>query len=275
MVLPSNPDATVPVSALRPVKFGLVPTTRELRDESLLTELARALGPLWSVHTFPSYASLVDALGNGTVDMAWLPPLAYARAAQAGAADLLFTLTRAGQPSYASAIIVRAIPEASDLSYVMHKRAGWVDAWSAAGYLVARAVLRAAGIDPTRAFSSQVFLGSHSAVVEAVARGTVDVGATYCSVDGAGRVVRSAWSNEPRVRALALSDPIPGDTICLSPRVGAREGRIMAARLSELEASPAGRSLMARVFGADCFVPGEPSRYRALEAALSEDAPEE
>lgn len=143
--------------------------------------------------------------------------------------------------------------------------------WSAAGYLVPRAMLRDAGIEPTRSFASQAFLGSHIAVIEAVARGAFDVGATFCSVDANRRLLRRAWTDEHGLKALAISDPIPGDTICVAPSVPARDARSIAERFVDLATEASSRALVVQAFGADHFVPGEPTRYAALEAALAED----
>jgi phosphate/phosphite/phosphonate ABC transporter binding protein len=264
-------DQTIPTPALREVRFGLVATTQNLNDPALQKELSTTLGPLWTISVFPNYQALVDGLGRGHIDLAWLSPLAYVRAASNGAADLVLTLERAQSPSYAAALVVRRDDRIRTLAHLANLRAAWVDPLSAAGYLMPRRTLRAAGLDPNTLFASQGFHGSHGAVIDAVIRRRADVCGTFCSVDAKGQIVRAAWSNDQPVRALAVSEPIPGDTICVSPRLGTREGRALAARLVSLAVTGANRPLLLKAFGADRFVPGNPDRYAALATALAED----
>lgn len=251
------------------VRFGFVPTTQDLNDRALLEQLTHALGPEWSVRPFRMYAELVEQLGKGQIDVAWMPPLAYARAARARAAELVLTLERDGQSSYASAIVSRE-PGPTTLSreFLEGKRAAWVDVWSAAGYLVPRLMLRAAGMDPEKLFASQMFMGSHTGVVEALVNRAADVGGIFCALGPDRTIVRGPLLELHKLHVLAVSEPIPGDTICVSP---GRDASDIGASLSRLMATDETRALVLRLFGADRFVPAVPERYASLEAALAEE----
>src|SRR6185436_3814664 len=110
------------------------------------------------------------------VDIAWLPPVIAQRAAARGRTIPIALPIRGGTSSFHSALFTRAgsrLRSSQDLERV---RAAWVDRQSAAGYLVIRAQIRAQGVNLERAFASEVFLGSHEAVVKAVSAGDVDVG---------------------------------------------------------------------------------------------------
>src|SRR5690349_15070219 len=48
----SRTDLTIPASALREVRFGLVPSSSGRSDVRALDQLSKLLGPLWSLKRF-------------------------------------------------------------------------------------------------------------------------------------------------------------------------------------------------------------------------------
>src|SRR5262249_54142456 len=160
------------------------------------------LGKGFKIAVARSYADLVDALAEGDLDLAWLPPVAYVRALRSSAARLMLTLERDGRRSYSAALVGRDITGVEQLE---GKRIGWVEPWSAAGYLVPRCMMRLAGYEPDKVFSAQSFHGSYEKILEAIADGTVDVGAMFCRVGENGAIVGGAFHEDPRVRPIAVS----------------------------------------------------------------------
>lgn len=237
-----------------------------------LDGLATALGPRWALSRAASYAELVDALAEGDLDLAWLPPVAYVRAVRSGACRLLLTLERDGRRSYSAAIVARTTDAELGLRAFEGRRAVWVDPWSAAGYLIPRCMLRLAGIEPDRVLTSQAFVGSYEAVLRSIAEGGADVGAVHCRLDEERGVVASPFRDDPRLRAIAVSrEPIPGDTICAPATANPERVRRVVARFVEAATRIEARPVFQRIFGTDRFVAANPSRYEGLEAALAED----
>jgi phosphonate transport system substrate-binding protein len=97
-----------------------------------------------------------------------------------------------------------------------------VDRDSAAGYVVPRRHLEREGLDPDRYFSSELFLQSHYAVVDAVASGRVDAGATFCTLDPTtGTVLTAGWTDAEGavlrpMQPVVRMGPIPNDTVVAS-----------------------------------------------------------
>lgn len=253
-------------------RFGLVLEGRgDVRREAV-KGISQAVRGDVAVIGFESYARLVDALAEGAVDLAWLPPVAYVRARRAGAARLLLTVEREGSRSYSSAILARAELGARGVREIHQLRAAWVGPWSAAGFLIPRRMLRGAGLEPETRFRTQAFVGSYPHVLRALVDDEADVGAAWCRLGTRGELTHGAFLDDPRVRVLAVShDPIPGDAICASPTLDVEAAREGASRFVRAASSPELAHCFRALLGNDRFVAANPSRYERLELALEED----
>lgn len=246
-----------------PVRFGvLVPA--QARDLERAEEAVHAaLGPRSEVVPFSSYAALVEAIGEGSVDLACLPPVAYVRARMAGETQLLLTVERAGRLAYSCALLGRR-GVVDTIEQARGMRAAWVDKWSAAGYLAPRALLREHGIDPDRELDSQGFVGSYDAVIEALSDGTAQIGGAYCALGANGRLSRRAWQKDDPVTVLAVRGAIPGEAIC------GRPGLEMATGIEAIRAltDDARCASLRTLLGASRFVVGDPKAYETLVDAF-------
>jgi len=246
------------------VRLGLVATPR-IAGGDALRKLVAMIDGSWSVKRFASYSTLVDALCEDEIELAWLPPVAYLRARKLGPVHLLLALERAGQSAYASALIAPQRAGIRSLADVRGKRVAWVDVWSAAGYLMPRSLLREAGHDPAQVFASQAFVGSYAAVLDALDAGRADLGATFCSIDDDGALVAAPWVDRPGLAPIALSGAIPGDAICAGGELSLEDAEAMVSPLIALAGEPEGAELLRRLFGTDRFAEVDPSYYQVLE----------
>lgn len=274
---PPVPGLMLPTREMRegPQRLGLVlpmSHTDPTAGRVAMKKLSKLLGRDFHIAIAHSYAHLVDALAEGELDVAWLPPVAYVRAARSGAARLMLTLEREGRRSYSAAIVTRASDSVTSLTELTGKHVAWTDPWSAAGYLVPRCMLRAADIEPDSTFSAQSFHGSYGAVVQALLDNVADVGAMFCRVSENGEITGGAWHDDRRIRPIAVgAEPVPGDTICVTAAISVEDARRAIERFVEAAAKPAVGPLFREVFGTDRFVAANASRYEGLEAALAED----
>jgi phosphonate transport system substrate-binding protein len=201
-----------------------VPRSRELvrrASDALSAVSGLTLRPVVT----QSYEDLASAVIEGEVAFAWLPPIPAIELQDLGIAEPLCVPVREGDTTYRSALLVRQ-GAVTKLEELRGRRVAWVSAGSASGYIMPRVYIASEGHDVKRFFGSEVFLGDHRAVVDAVTRGDVDCGATYCSA-GADGVVRSgAWlsadghATRP-VHALATFGPIPLDAFVAAASVPA------------------------------------------------------
>ncbi|HZO12896.1 MAG TPA: PhnD/SsuA/transferrin family substrate-binding protein, partial [Polyangiaceae bacterium] len=162
---------------------GIALTTDPDQSRGLLEEfcrcLAQATGVRVTAHGMWHYHHLLEALSAGQLDLVWLPPILALRAtARAGCVPIAIPV-RHGVSTYSTALFTRPDSRIRNTDDLQGVRAAWVDRQSAAGYLIIRALLRSNGVDLTKAFAHEKFLGTHDAVAQAVLEGEVDVGATF------------------------------------------------------------------------------------------------
>jgi phosphate/phosphite/phosphonate ABC transporter binding protein len=182
--------------------------------------VASALGPTLrhradlELHTLhvPTYAALFETVDAGACDAAWAPPLVALDLAATGAADPVLAVEHLQGISYYAAFVVRDESPVRGVADLSGKHVGWIARQSAAGYVVPRLWLAAIGHDPDALFLRQSFLGSHDQAARALARGEIDVIATYASYDEAqARFLPPDLSFAARV--IAAAGPIPSDVI--------------------------------------------------------------
>ncbi len=214
------------------------------------------------------YETLLDCLLRGDIDIAWMPPLLMAEAAASGA-GVLAVAERAGQTSYAAAIVVRADSPLQTIEDLRGRRMAWVDRDSASGYEFPKQFLEASLGPLPEALARSSFHGSHRAVCEAVMQGWTDAGATYVVCDESGAVTARSWTDlhvvaEDELRILCCTGSIPGDCIAHRPQLSERWIEDLRQAFANMQRTAAGRELLKEAFNADAFVPGDLAIYEAL-----------
>jgi phosphate/phosphite/phosphonate ABC transporter binding protein len=246
-----------------------------IREHQGLTFVRQAL---------PTYRALAESVREGTSDIAWLPPAVYAWLAEA--VTPLGCIVRGAlgsSTSYSAALVALEDSPLHALDDLRGKRAGWVDPWSAAGYVVPRIELAKAL--PRIAFASETFYGSHKNALLALARGDCDVAGTYArstrmpstpSVDEAEeKAFEGAWSAMEgfRVRVIATFSSIPSDVIAVRRNLDPTRYELALKALREAGSDEAARPLVRAVFGGDelreGIEPGHDAFRIAFESATA------
>lgn len=252
--------------------FGLVVNTpgSELpaRVDRLLSMLGKHAGVEIVRFDAPSYEALAAEVRESRVDVAWLPPIVFVRLADDVTA--LGSIMRDGKSAYEAALVVRADSKIRTIDGLRGSRAGWVDPWSAAGFILPRVKLALLGVDPRTVFRTETFHGSHRAAMTALAEGACDVAGTYAQADAEGNVTEGAWSEieGAHVRVLATFGAIPPDVIGVRkgyPEEG-REKILAALRAACADAST--RTMVREIFNGDELEEGLVSGYESLRSAL-------
>lgn len=260
------------------IVFGVVATTEVGGQVAAFDELSRWMlsqcGVELQRRDLRSYQALTESIRGGKSDVAWLPPVVYARLADW--VNPLGHFARGAQSTYSSALVSRAdapFRKLADLNEVPQgARAGWVDPWSAAGYVVPRIELARVGIEPNVVFARETFYGSHGDVIAALARGECDVAGTYAQAAADGSV-EGPWSTVAgmRVRVLATFPSIPSDVIAarrtLDPSAHARVLTAFRRACGSDEARPFVRSVFGGEDLREGVAPGHAAFRRAFERA--------
>jgi phosphonate transport system substrate-binding protein len=254
--------------------FGIVQAQElERAGRAVFDELCELVSEATGVRFRPtvatSYRELSSALENSELGLAWLPPIPTIELDARGLATVLAIPARNGTTSYHSALIVRRGGPRSIVD-LRGRRAVWVQRDSAAGYLVPRMHLAGQGIDVLRYFSRELFIHSHPGVVDAIVNGEADVGATYCHVDAANKVVRGVWMDDSRsvrpIEVLSTFGPIPNDALVGSNELSASARSSITRWL--LDPSPRARDLFGRLLGSSDFRVPSVDHYDALKHTL-------
>ncbi|WP_376099101.1 phosphate/phosphite/phosphonate ABC transporter substrate-binding protein [Roseomonas sp. CCTCC AB2023176] len=133
------------------------------------------------------YAGVQQAFAAKTLELSNMSPAAYAGVwmdTNGGVEPILVTKEADGSTSYIAVLYVRADSSITSLEGLRGKSMAWADPNSASGYLIPRAELRAAGINPDAYFSRTGFAGGHEQAVVAVLQRQYDAGVTWTSGQG-------------------------------------------------------------------------------------------
>lgn len=283
---PLLPASFRPMVAAMKLTFGLVGTGDEAKATTAFDALAQWLEREADVtlERVParSYEDLAISVREGKSDLAWLPPVVFARIAEGVTA--LGSIVRAGKTSYAAALVVPESSKVKTMADLQGLRAGWVDPWSAAGFVVPRIELAARGVDPATAFRSEKFHGSHRETLLAMDRGECDVVGTFArlpekdaaSPQESALATEGAWSAEDvKVRVIATFGPIPTDVIAVRRNLAPDAYERALAALRKASAADDAHELVKGVFGGEQLregvEPGHETLRRAYERAVAND----
>jgi phosphonate transport system substrate-binding protein len=255
----------------RSMRFALPPSVgmgaANERARALETYLKKAFGRPVEVVVSPSYEALARELLTGKSDAGWAPPFVCARIEAMGVRVLLRGV-RGGASSYRSALVCRK-SEPLALEQLKGLTAAWADRDSVGGYLLAMALLRSKGMDPTRLFAGQTFEGSYHAALEAVLSGKAHVTAVFAPVSSAGNPNATGLTElmpgkADQFHVVAFTDDAPNDGVAVSMSVTTPVVAELEKTLLALADSPEGTALLKDAFNAERFEVAPRMGYRAL-----------
>lgn len=256
----------------RRIVFGLVVPSAGSDLPARVDGLAKMLGAHAGLevehYDAAGYETLATEVRAGRVDVAWLPPIVYVRLADV--VTPIGSILRGGRSAYEAALVVKSDSRIKTIDGLRNTRAGWVDPWSAAGFVLPRVKLALLGVDPRTVFRTETFHGSHRAAMQALADGACDVAGTYARSDDKGKVIAGAWSEieGAEVRVLATFGAIPPDVIAVR-RGFPEEDRVkILEALRAACAEEATRAVLREIFNGDELREGLVSGYDALKSAL-------
>ena len=242
------------------------------RFADFTTWLGREVGLKITPRVALSYEEIARMFRAGEVDLAWLPPIVFVRLEQDKIAVPLVSHQRATQSSYESVLIVRSDSKIRTLDGLRGTRAGWVDPWSAAGYVLPRIKLAALGVDPRTLFIDEKFFGSHDAVVRALMADKVDVGGTFARLDRQGNVARGGWSQvkdaDAAVRVLTTFGPIPSDVTVARSSLPVDQQKALAHAMVKASRDESVKDVVQQIFGVEEFREDGIPSYETLRRTL-------
>jgi phosphonate transport system substrate-binding protein len=263
---PTVTPTPVPLgSPENPFVIGLVAEFEDPQMNSAADELARQISAIAGVNVsglvYPSYPALIDAMGRGSVHIAWMPPLTYLHASRRGLAEVALLTNHFGVYLYGTQFLANVesnfTPYFDPISGLSSEdaftalaqfqglRPCWVDSQSASGYIAPAGLLRMNEVDVLPAVLTQ----SHTAVVRGLyIKGICDFGATF-SISGDPRTASAVQQDLPdimnRIYIIWRSEAIiPNLNLSFLAGLSEADRQTMVNAFLELGQTPEGRSLM-------------------------------
>ena len=240
------------------------PTELQRKFEPLGKYLEQQLGMPVKFVPVTDYAAVVEALGAGKVDLAWLGGFTYVQAKLRTAGAAVPLVQREEDARFTSKFVT-ADPGINTLADLKGKRFAFGSPSSTSGHLMPRHFLAEAGVSPETDFANMAFSGAHDATAAFVAAGKVDAGALNASVWD--KLVAQGKVDPAKVRVFYTTPgyydynwTVRGD---LDAGV---QARIKAAFLALDPAKPADKAIL-DLQRASRFIATEPSNYDGIESA--------
>lgn len=154
--------------------------TQEKTIAPLVAYLERRLGREIRLRFFHDYFSILNGLDHESIDISLLSPAIYALIMDDPALTIMAVPLERDKLFYHSIILTHKDGPIDEISDLEGKRIGFVDKYSASGYLVPAAYLAEQGLlgSGSRRYTP-VFLGTHGKAVRALLEKKVDAVCTY------------------------------------------------------------------------------------------------
>lgn len=218
-VTPSQKSVFVRRPDTNTILFGTTPwgESRKMKEayEPLLNFLGEETGKKFQLLVLEDYEAAIDAVVEGIIDIAVLPPVSYvlAKNREDGIQYISTIVREDGEHRYASyygyIVALRSRFGRKTFDDILEESKkhhfGFVTRRSSSGYAYPMAMMRKRGINPEKAFRQVTIFENHPGVTDAIASGVVDFGATWdYNLEQARKIHGDIFS------VLYQSSPIPG-----------------------------------------------------------------
>lgn len=219
------PSVATAAAVERPLNVILIPADggteagTKADYQPLFNAIARSSGLKFEIRVGQSYGAVVEALCNGTADIAFVGPVTYIQANKRRCAELLAVAVEKGQSIYYAGLFAKADSPIRAIKDLKGKRVAFGDVNSTSSFVYPMAMILDAGLDPIRDLKDVRMTGSHANSLAALTQGQVDVAAL--SFDSFDKAVRQGAVKADGVKVVARSDAIPYPPIIMNARLAA------------------------------------------------------
>jgi phosphonate transport system substrate-binding protein len=270
--------------ALKLGAVGYIKSETRFSVTPLVEYLGRSLGRPVRLVLYPGYNDVMVAIAGGDLEMAILPPVVHLHVHDTlGVRTLAYGVYPNSRFTYHSVLLARkGDPAVRSMADLKGRKVGFVDLFSASGYVYPKLMLSDAGVGAKSV--TDVFFGNHLDALRALDHGEVAAAATYDLVFEEARMPGRTLSS---YAVLATSEPIPSEAVVATTRMdGALADRIQDLLLQfysrrrepgpapEAPASPSGSPAGDRKGLYIGFIPPDESLLTALRSTFHRVVPE-
>lgn len=230
------------------VKLGILPRLSATEMNTMLTPLAeylsKEIGDKVVLVIPKEFADFKDLVARGQVDLGYANPLLYVQLRRDANVE---PLAVASEPKvgvrFRGVIVTRKDSGIATLQDLKGKKLIFVDKDSPGGYMFQLLLLRKAGLDPERDFTTLPFAKKHDNVLLAVLNKAADAGGVR---EPDFDKLRGTLDLEA-LRVIGYTDNMPGWTAFATPRAGETlAGKVKRALLKLRPGSPEALSVLER-----------------------------
>lgn len=209
----------------KPLRVVLIPADGGTEDgtrkdfEPIFNAVSEATGLNFELKVGQSYGAVVEAMCNGSADIAWFGPVSYLQAHERGCANLLAMAVSKGKSVYYSGIFAHVDSDIDSIADIRGKRIALGDINSTSSFNIPVAMMLRAGVDPAKDTAKVNMAGSHANVLSALSQGLVDAGGA--SFDSYEKALNSGAINGKDIKVVAKSAPLPYPPLAIQPGVSA------------------------------------------------------
>jgi len=257
------------------LKFGIVPFENSEDLIKNVTPLLNVISKGMNMEVKPyiasDYTGIIEAFRSNKLDAAFLPPASYVMGKKEANIKVILKSQRNGKPFYYGAIIVRKDSNINTLKDLKGKRIAFGDPISTSSHIFPKMLLLKNGINPDTDFSNVLFAGTHDSVVLSVYNKKVDAGATF-SDNKEGK--NGSWVRylEPEkskeIKILAITEPIPSDSICVSSNMPEEKANKLANVILDYTNTKEGKDMMKKLYKFDGYLKANDSDYESVREAF-------
>jgi len=257
-----------PASAQGTLKVSAIP------DESP-TELQRKFAPLGKYLeqqtgmkvefiAVTDYAAVVESLGTGRLDMAWLGGFTFVQASKRTNGAAIPIVQREEDTRFTSKFVT-SNPQIKSLADLKGKTFAFGSPASTSGHLMPRYFLLQAGVDPERDFKNVAFSGAHDATAAFVQSGKVDAGVLNASVYD--KLLEQKKIDPDKMRVFAVTPPYYDYNWTVRGGMDPALVRKLTDAFLKLDPKNPEQAQILELQRATKFVPTRPENYTGIESA--------
>lgn len=255
------------------VQFVPTRTEEDMQAQAkpLAELLSEQLNRPVSVTIATDYATIVEAMASGQVDVGIMPPASYVLAHDQGAADaVLSAQIPAVDPKTADRldtlvsgfhgeIIVAADSGITSLADLKGKSIAVQSAASASGYIFPIVEMADAGLDIHNDVTLTTVTGIDSAIL-AVLNGDVDAAFSF---EGGRGIMKKEFPNIIDLASVAYvtKTEIPNDAIAVSTKLSDADKESVTAAFLAIAEDPEGHEIISTLYAHQGYVPADPAAY--------------
>lgn len=257
------------------LKFGIVPFENSedlIKNVSpLLNIISKGMNMEVKPYIAADYTGIIEAFRSNKLDAAFLPPASYVMGKKEADIKVILKSQRSGKPFYYGAIIVRKDSNINTLQDLKGKRIAFGDPISTSSHVFPKMLLLKNGINPDNDFSNVLFSGTHDSVVLSVYNKKVDAGATFTD-DKEGK--NGSWvrylkpEQSKEIKILAVTEPIPSDSICVSSKMTEENANKLANVILEYTSTKEGSDMMKKLYKFDGYLKANDADYESVREAF-------